>query len=46
MLLQSLCNKTKDERMVLKQECAGDKTFAIERYETKFGEFLNEVLSN
>ena len=46
VLLQSLCNKTKDERMVLKQECAGDKTFAIERYETKFGEFLNEVLSN
>ena len=45
-LLQSLCNKTLEERILLKQNCAGDKTFALERYETIFEAFLNKVLYN
>lgn len=45
-LLKSLCGKTMEERMTLKRDCVGDRTFAIEKYETKLADFLSEVMNN
>ena len=44
-LIKSLCGKTKEERLALKLQCAGDKTFSLEKYKTKLDCFLNEVTS-
>ena len=45
VLIKSLCGKTKEERLALKLQCAGDKTFSLEKYKTKLDCFLNEVTS-
>lgn len=45
VLIKSLCGKTKEERLALKLQCAGDKTFSLEKYKTKLDCFLNEVAS-
>jgi len=42
-LLRSLCDKTYQERLNIKMKCAGDKTFAIEKYEHKLKKFLEAV---
>ena len=42
-MLKRLCDKSYDERLKLKQCCAGDRTFALEKYESKFDEFLKAV---
>lgn len=44
-VLGALCNRTKEERMALKRNCAGDRTFSLERFEPVFCEFLKEVSS-
>ncbi len=43
LIMKSLCNKSYEERITMKQACSGDKVFAIERYEPKFDAFLREV---
>lgn len=43
-ILKRLCDKSYDERVRLKKYCAGDRTFALERYEQKFDNFLKSVL--
>lgn len=45
-MLKTLCDKSLDERVTLKKHCAGDRTFALEKYEAKFEEFLAAVLTN
>lgn len=42
-VLKSLCNKTVEERTKGKINCAGDKTFSLEKYEPIFERFLNVV---
>lgn len=44
--LISLCCKTVDERKSLKSNCVGDRTFALNKYEEKFKNFLEKVLLN
>lgn len=44
-LIKTLCDKTKEERLALKLQCAGDKTFSLEKYITMLDCFLNEVAS-
>lgn len=42
-ILTSLCNKSFEERMTLKRMCAVDRTFALEKYQEKFKNFLTAV---
>lgn len=44
-LLKKLCDKSLDDRVTLKKHCAGDRTFALEKYEAKFEQFLETVSS-
>lgn len=43
VLIESLCEKTIDERIALKKKCADIKTFSIDRYEDKLEQFLFAV---
>ena len=43
--LKGLCDKSFDERVSFKKHCAGDRTFSLEKYETKFEQFLDAVWS-
>ena len=45
-VLRALCKKTKEERIALKQHCAGDGTFSLDKFEPILCSFLNEVSSN
>ena len=45
-VLKSLSNKTEEERKVLKNQCAGDRTFTLDKYTAKLSDFLEAVLSN
>ena len=45
-VLKSLCSNTVEERKALKNQCAGDRTFALDKYATKLNDFLGAVLSN
>lgn len=44
-LIKTLCDKSKKERLALKLQCAGDKSFSLEKFKIKLDCFLNEVAS-
>lgn len=45
VMLKTLCDKSFGERVILKKHCAGDRTFTLEKYESKFEQFLAAVSS-
>lgn len=45
-VLGALCNRTKEERLALKQNCAGDRPFSLDRFEPILNSFLKEVSLN